>query len=550
MKKMYYVTIFIIVLLVSFLGITYSYEYEGNESLKFELIGPTTLYVDVYSDYVEYGVNVIYNGVSISDNVLIDSSQVDTTKLGEYKVKYSVDIANNLEYIYRVVKVIDKSAPVIQLKGEDKTYLLLDGNYIEPGYIVSDNYDDHLDDKVIVSGNVDTSKEGKYLINYKVTDNSGNEGSTSREVIVKKADITVVDQAENMIRATSFDENKYSNTVIKNSFTSNGIYYEGYVKNGNDTYRIKLKNRDNSLEYLYNMSSGKKSYYSGNLDLTMIANGRYDVYIISDKEEKLLNKLDVLSRIVRAKIGNKLVTLIYENDTVSMIIEDFSYQYDIMIDPGHGGNDIGASNGIMNEKDLNLKISNYEKCRYESMGFSVYMTRYNDTYGEMLGDNSLNNLSRRALTIGYYGAVSRVTYSNHHNGSVRTGDYGFEMLVANELSKKDLVVETSLYNKFREFYKINDDAIRLYSRDYDTGYSYNKISGTIYSFGNYYAVIRIPLELFNVKTTIYEPIYMSNSNDYNWYVSSGNWINVSEIKIREYVNYLGGTYDANNSGCL
>lgn len=30
-------------------------------------------------------------------------------------------------------------------------------------------------------------------------------------------------------------------------------------------------------------------------------------------------------------------------------------------------------------------------------------------------------------------------------------------------------------------------------------------------------MIRIPNELFNVNTVIYEPIYMSNINDFNWY---------------------------------
>jgi len=550
MRKMFYVTTFIIILLVSFLGITYSYEYTGNESLKFELIGPEILYVDVNSDYVEYGIKVLYNGLDISDKVIIDDSLIDTTKLGNYRVKYSIDISDNLEHVYREVRVIDKSSPVISLKGDDKLYILLGGNYIESGYTVNDNYDTDLLDKVDVIGSVDTSKEGEYLLKYRVVDSSGNFNEATRKVIVRKPDITVVDQKENLLRATKFDEKKYLNTIIENKFTDNGIYYEGYVNKVSDIYKIKLKNRDNSLEYLYNMTVIRDNYYSGNLDLTTLVNGKYDVYIVSSQEEKLLNKLDVLSRIVRAKIGNKLITLLYDNDMISIVVEDFTYKYDIVIDPGHGGSDNGASNGIMKEKNLNLKISNYEKCRYESMGLRVYMTRYNDTYGEMLGDNGLNNLSRRALTMGYYGAVSRLVYSNHHNSSVRTGDSGFEILVGNELSLDELVIERSLYNKFKKFYGINDSGMRIYSRNYDNGYSYNKINGEVYTDRNYYAVIRIPRELFNVKTVIFEPIYMSNSNDYNWYVSSDNWIDIAEIKIKEYVNYLGGNYIKDNSECL
>ena len=63
-------------------------------------------------------------------------------------------------------------------------------------------------------------------------------------------------------------------------------------------------------------------------------------------------------------------------------------------------------------------------------------------------------------------------------------------------------------------------------------------------------MIRIPLQIYNVKTAIYEPIYKSNSNDFSWYNTNKKWIDVTEIKIREYVNYLGYTYNKDNSMCL
>ena len=60
------VLIFIIVLIVSFLGITYSFEYTNDEQLTFELIGPTNLYLDVNTEYTEYGIKVINNKIDIS----------------------------------------------------------------------------------------------------------------------------------------------------------------------------------------------------------------------------------------------------------------------------------------------------------------------------------------------------------------------------------------------------------------------------------------------------------------------------------------------------
>lgn len=547
MRKIYYVSIILIVLIVSFIGITYSFEYNDNGELSFELIGPGTLYLDVDTDYVEYGIKVYSNGIDISDKVVIDNDMVNTSKLGEYNVKYQIGD----EYIYRKVIIIDKVSPVIKLNGGNEVYILLGGKYEEAGFAVTDNYDTNLDSQVNISGTVDTNTEGNYVLVYSVSDNSGNKTEVKRTVIVKKPVISVDSDKGSRVSPASYNVYLYTNTIVKNNFTKDGVYLEGYTSDNANSYKIKLKNRNNKkLEYTYNMTVDRNNYYSGNLKLSTLNNGLYDVYIVGNKEERLLNKLDIYSKIVRAKVGNKLVTFTYDDDYVSINIENFQYKYDFVIDPGHGGSDIGASNGLVLEKDLNLKVSKYEKCRYESMGYKVYMIRYDDTYGEMLGNNGLDQLDRRGLTTGYYGAVSRVVYSNHHNGSLNTGAYGFEILVQNSMTKEDLAVELSLANKFRNFYDINDNIIRVYSKDYFTDQIFDKENGQVYSNKNYYSVLRIPYELFNVKNVIYEPIYMTNASDFNWYYASNNWIKVSELKIKEYVTSIGGTYKSDNSMCM
>ena len=52
--------------------------------------------------------------------------------------------------------------------------------------------------------------------------------------------------------------------------------------------------------------------------------------------------------------------------------------YRIVIDPGHGGEDPGASgNGII-EKNLTLEISRYMYDRFKELGIPVYITRTTD----------------------------------------------------------------------------------------------------------------------------------------------------------------------------
>ena len=188
MKKFYIITSFIIVLLVSFLGVTYSYEYNENESLMFELVGPYEIDIELNDNYYEYGVKVVRNGEDISNLININKSSLDTSKVGNYKVKYELLLDGNIEYIYRIVNVREYVKPQIILKGDEIVYLSLNDTYVEMGYEVIDNYDVGLNKKVSISGKVDTSIAGEYELLYSTVDSSGNMGSVKRLVIVKDSE--------------------------------------------------------------------------------------------------------------------------------------------------------------------------------------------------------------------------------------------------------------------------------------------------------------------------------------------------------------------------
>ena len=118
----------------------------------------------------------------LTDEVVVDDSKVDTSKTGEYTIKYSLHRTTRI----RTINVIEKPAEAtnLYLKGDLVIKLKVGEEYIEPGWVAIDTFESDLNDKVQVDSNVDTSKEGTYLIIYRVKNSKGVTTSTTRTVIV------------------------------------------------------------------------------------------------------------------------------------------------------------------------------------------------------------------------------------------------------------------------------------------------------------------------------------------------------------------------------
>jgi LysM repeat protein len=95
-------------------------------------------------------------------------------------------------------------------------------------------------------------------------------------------------------------------------------------------------------------------------------------------------------------------------------------EYKIVIDPGHGGSDPGASgNGII-EKNLTLDISRYMYDRFRELGIPVSITR--------LDDSTLSPTERVNKILSFYGSdPSVIVVSNHINAG---GGDGAEVIYA------------------------------------------------------------------------------------------------------------------------
>ncbi len=76
----------------------------------------------------------------------------------------------------------DKTPPVITLNGEPEMTVLLDSTFVDPGATAEDDKDGPVD--VVVTGSVDTSLAGEYVLTYTATDSAGNSASVTRKVTV------------------------------------------------------------------------------------------------------------------------------------------------------------------------------------------------------------------------------------------------------------------------------------------------------------------------------------------------------------------------------
>ena len=135
-----------------------------------------------------------YKAIDNYDNDITDKV-IKEIKDNKYILKVS-DSSNNETILEIPIDYQDKEKPKIKLKGSSIIYLELGKNYKESGYSATDNCLGDITDKVIISGEVDSSKSGKYILTYSVKDDFNNESKITRTIYVykKNPDIPIGDK--------------------------------------------------------------------------------------------------------------------------------------------------------------------------------------------------------------------------------------------------------------------------------------------------------------------------------------------------------------------
>ena len=125
--------------------------------------------VEIHTDFYDEGALSEYEGIALRDTVI--SNNVDTSKLGTYTIVYQVTSHGFTKQITRKVIVVDQTAPTGSLNpGVDTVYV---------GSIWSDagvtTFDNSLGTVIVtVIGSVNTEIEDEFVIEYILTDESGN----------------------------------------------------------------------------------------------------------------------------------------------------------------------------------------------------------------------------------------------------------------------------------------------------------------------------------------------------------------------------------------
>ncbi len=339
------------------------------------------------------------------------------------------------------------------------------------------------------------------------------------------------------IEGSNLPEDGYDLVLYNGEFRSISINQEGNSFN--------LSDYVNDGYYLDNIPRGYYFLFLRKKTVNEEGKESYKYYALDNNTEYIETTYYTFS-----KYDNKIVINTEESYPTMMIKVSENKDeevYDVIIDPGHGGMDGGASNNDYKESELTMKIALKLKSSLENKGYTVKLTRED-------GEYSTNE------TMPEYGAGGRAViggevhakyvFSCHMNSNYYSNVNGLEVYTAKDINydfAKDLV--KNIVNNAGIDYsnnKINKIFDGIYTRNFTEDDVQNSLEGykeeeleayDVTTSSNYYYMIRetggivtgayvddrnseIPGNPFvksnvGIETYLLELGYISNQSDLN-----------------------------------
>ncbi len=168
---------------------------------------------------------------------------------------------------------------------------------------------------------------------------------------------------------------------------------EIYINEEKNSSLLYITLQDNVSFKYFSLSNPNRLVIDINKEVSITA--KKDI----EKQQKKMDNSDTNSEVLYTILKN------LENQTKNLNISSYDIEVPknfsgkkrvIVIDPGHGGHDPGATANGLREKDINLKVALKLKKYLEKDGrFVVYLTREDDTYVPLY-DRTLIALEKKA----------------------------------------------------------------------------------------------------------------------------------------------------------
>lgn len=208
---------------------------------KISILGDKEIEISYNGKYKEEGATAKFLGKDIT-NKIKTTGTVDTSKIGEYTITYTVKESIFKIKRERTIKVVDKISPIITLEGDLELKICPTGKFSEIGYQASDEYDGDLTDKVEV-------KEEKDKVTYTVKDSSNNTQTLIRKLIrIDEEKPVITLKGTDTMYLTLSEQYVEPGYIVEDNCSSNlenQVKVTGKVKNGvKGTYTLVYEVED------------------------------------------------------------------------------------------------------------------------------------------------------------------------------------------------------------------------------------------------------------------------------------------------------------------
>ena len=273
-----------------------------------------------------------------------------------------------------------------------------------------------------------------------------------------------------------------------------------------------------TLHYVYNGKSYYLNFSDLEMDVKFGVDQEYDGYdaTLPDLTEDSISSEGVIEVTDVNKAEEEIVNGV-ASQPATMSVDEFSRRatggMTICLDPGHGGNDSGATAFGAKESDLTLKIAQYCKEELAKYDVNVVMTRTTDT---RLSEEAAMDLKNRVEVAKKAGASYFI--SIHINSAANSAAKGAEVYYPNTSGNKNL---SSNGQNLAKAIQSQLASLGLYDRGIKIR---NYTDGTTSSNPNssdqdYYGVIRYAKQA-NITGLIVEHCFISNKDEFDKYLGS------------------------------